>query len=160
MCPPRIGSALPKPSRRLAMVHAVVGFTAEPAARSRMSNVHAPAWLFSVTASVRRGRHQPPPGPSGLGGGRIDDRPDLHDVIRGETRLLRVLPDVLLAGRDVHAVDRVVRDETLDPLHLWAELRKHVAGPLRCTPQLFRRHAPGPRYLASDQVLRHGLLLA
>src|SRR6202022_4025982 len=49
-------------------------------------------------------------------GGRIDHRSHLGDAIRGESAARRVLANLILVLRDVHAVDPVIYDVALKPL--------------------------------------------
>ena len=55
---------------------------------------------------------------SKFGGGWIDDGPDLGDAVGGKAALACVFAHHLLIGRDVDAIDFVVRHVAVQPLNL------------------------------------------
>src|SRR5258708_4123765 len=58
----------------------------------------------------------------------IDDGPDLGNPVDGETALAGVLAHGLFVHGDVNAIELVVGDVALDPLHARAHFLQHVAG--------------------------------
>src|SRR5215813_14231265 len=62
---------------------------------------------------------------------RVDHAFHFRDPVGREAALLSVLTDHLLIGRDVDAVNLVVRNEALDPLDLRSEVAQHAARLLR-----------------------------
>src|SRR5688500_17573593 len=118
------------------------------------------AWLALPSGSQGRRDEQPSRRPSAtsgvtLGGGRADDGGDGRDLVGGATALGRVLPDHLLVGRHVHAVDLVGCHVALDPLDLRPQLLQHAARLLRDSAQLIRAELACPWNLALDHVSWH-----
>src|SRR5207249_10125151 len=108
-----------------------------------------------------RRTYSPPADPARalLGGGRVDHGAHRRDPVGREAAGLGVLPDELLAGRDVDAVDRVVRDIALDPLDLGTQRPQDLVRLLRDGLELLRGELPGAQELPLDHVLGHAGLL-
>jgi len=51
-----------------------------------------------------------------LGSGRIDNRVDFGNPVRGKTALLGVFANQFLVGRDVNAINPIVHHVAFDPL--------------------------------------------
>lgn len=94
-----------------------------------------------------------------VGRGRIDNRFDFGDPVGRKASLLRMLPNDLFTGSDIHAVELVGGDVTLHPLDFGAKRAQYLAGSLRNALQLSRRQIPGSRQVAFDDVLGQGGVL-
>ena len=75
-------------------------------------------------------------------GNRVDDGTHFGNSIRGKTALLRVDPNHLFVGRNVNAINLIVRHVTFNPLNLRPEIAQHRArflGSLEAAPATFSR---------------------
>src|SRR5689334_13120209 len=90
--------------------------------------------------------------------GGIDDVHNSGNAVDRKTTLFGMLPDELLARRDVHAINLVARDVTLLPLHLRPQSTQHIAGFLRDRFEFLRRQCASSWKLAFNNELRHNPL--
>src|SRR5687768_3501817 len=88
-----------------------------------------------------------------LRGRGVDHLTHLRDLVGRKPALLRVLPDHLHVGGDVHAVDLVVGDVARHPLDLRAQVLEHAARLLRDPLELFPGEPARAGQLPLDHVL-------
>lgn len=100
-------------------------------------------------------RRDKTPGRSGLGRGRIDHLSDLGNAVGREAALFGVFTHQLRVGRDVDAIDLVVRDVALDPVDLRAELLQDAARFLGDGLQLCGREFSDAGNFAFDDLFGH-----
>src|SRR5262249_45449794 len=88
----------------------------------------------------------------------IDDRHDARDAIRRKAAKLRMPADQRFVLGVIHAVDLVVGDVAVYPLHARTEARQDSAGLLRDALQLARGELACTGNITLDYEFRHGCL--
>src|SRR5689334_3966895 len=119
--------------------------------RSQRSGIHV---VPPMTTSSTSSRVSP-----SLRGGRIDDSQDPRDAIGRKAAEFRMSPDQRFVLRVIHAVDPVIGDVAVHPLHAGTEARENPAGLLRNAFELCRAELASTGNIALDHELRHGCLL-
>src|ERR1039457_4664068 len=85
----------------------------------------------------------------------IDDAAHLRDLVSREAALAGVFADQFFVGRDVHAIQLVIGDVTLDPLNRRSEVAENATRGLRNALELVFGQVAGLGDFAFNYVLRH-----